>query len=162
MWDGNGHPATAIAFQTVSVLAALLLFSAAAWGADVSVLNGDVDLTVSSASAGQQPTSTTNDVCRLQWTTLVMDDTKKITVQSSLATPSFMLKVSAVNVSAGDGTAAGQVTLSTTAEDLVTNIPAAVLVSDPGTCTLHYTASATAANGTGSDSHTITFTIVDQ
>lgn len=151
-----------IAFHIVSVLIAVLFCSAAVRGADVSVLNGDVDLPISSAPAGQQPAAVTNEACQLQWTTLVADATKKITVQTSLATTSFTLTVSAVNVSAGDGTAAGQVTLSTTAADLIVSIPAGVLVSDPGNCTLHYRAAATAANGTGSDNHLITFTIVDQ
>jgi hypothetical protein len=151
-----------IAFHTVSVLAATLLLSAEIRGADISVLNGDVNLTISSATAGQQPAAATNESCQLQWTTLNADATKKITVQSDVATPSFTLTVSAVNVSAGDGTAAGQVTLSTTAADLIVSIPAGVLVSDPGTCTLHYAASATAASGNGSENHAITFTIVDQ
>ncbi|HEY3296331.1 MAG TPA: hypothetical protein VGL38_12965 [bacterium] len=151
-----------IAFHSVSVLTAILLLTAVVRGADLAVLNGDVELTVSSATAGQQPIAATSETCQLQWTTLVADATKKITAQSSLATPSFVLTVNAVSISAGDGTAAGPVTLSTSAGDLIVNIPAGVLVSDPGTCTLRYTASATAANGTGSDSHTITFTIVDQ
>ena len=151
-----------IAFHSVSLLAATLFIAAEAGGADVTVLNGDVDLTISSATAGQEPAAASSEACQLQWTTLVADATKKITAQSNNATPSFALKLSAVNVSAGDGTPAGQVTLSTTAEDLVVDIPAGVLVSNPGTCTLHYQASATAANGTGSDAHTITFTIVDQ
>jgi hypothetical protein len=151
-----------IAFQNVSALIAVLLCSAVVRGADVSVLNGDVDLTISSAPAGQQPAAVINEACQLQWTTLPADATKKITVQTSLATPSFTLTASAVNVSAGDGTAAGTVTLSTTAEDLVVSIPAGVPVSDPGTCTLRYRASAAVASGTGSDDHTITFTIVDQ
>jgi len=151
-----------IAFHSVSVLAATLLISAAARGADVSVLNGDVDLTISSAPAGQQPASATNEACQLQWTTLVVDATKKITVETNVAVASFALTVNAVNVSPGDGTSAGQVTLSTTAEDLVVDVPAGVLVSSPGTCTLRYRATASAANGTGSDAHTVTFTIVDQ
>jgi hypothetical protein len=151
-----------VAIHSVSALLAVLICSAVVRGADVAVLNGDANLTISFATAGQQPASTTNEACQLQWTTLPADATKKITVQSSLATPSFTLTVSAVNVSAGDGTAAGIVTLGTTAADLVVSIPAGVLIADPGTCTLHYAASATAANGTGSDNHTITFTIVDQ
>ena len=92
----------------------------------------------------------------------MVDATKKITVESNVAVASFALTVNAVNVSPGDGTSAGQVTLSTTAEDLVVDIPAGVLLSNPGTCALRYRASATAANGTGSDAHTVTFTIVDQ
>ncbi len=151
-----------IAFHSVSVLLAALLCSAGAQAADISVLNGDASLTVSAASAGQQPAAAIDETCQLQWTTLETDATKKITVQSSLATPSFTLTVSAVNISAGDGTAVGTVSVSTTAGDLIVSIPAAVPVSDPGTCTLHYSASATAANGAGSDNHTITFTIVDQ
>ena len=53
-------------------------------------------------------------------------------------------------------------TISSTAQDFVVSIPPDVPAVDPGTCTLRYTASATAADGKGTDIHTITYTIVDQ
>lgn len=162
--NGNGHVRgmmkPAICF--VSALALLLFFFGGAWGADISVLGGNVNMTISSATAGQQPDPVTNEACQLQWSTLVADPTQKITVQTNLASPSFTLAAQALNVSAGDGTAAGEVILSTTAQDFVVSIPPNVPAGDPGTCTLRYTASATAAAGTGTDTHTITYTIVNQ
>jgi hypothetical protein len=139
-----------------------MLFFGVGQSADVSVLNGDVELTISSATAGQQPNPVTDEVCQLQWSTLVSDPTQKITVRTNLATPGFSLIVRAVNVSAGDGAAAGDISLSTTATDFIVDIPAGVPVGDPGTCTVRYTASSTASDGTGSDIHTVTFTIVNQ
>ncbi len=147
----------------ISLLAAaLLFFPVEVWGADVTILGGNVGLTISSATAGQQPNSVTNEICQLQWSTLVSDSTKKVTAQTSMGAPSFALSICAVNVSAGDGSAAGEVTLSTAPLDFVLSIPAGIPASDPGSCTLRYTASATAADGTGTNMHTITFTIVDQ
>ncbi|GAG32381.1 unnamed protein product, partial [marine sediment metagenome] len=58
----------------------------------------------------------------------------------------------ATNVSGG--TAASQVTLSTTAADFVTAISKTV-----GTCDLSYRPSATAGQGTGSDFLTVTYTL---
>lgn len=139
-----------------------MLFFGVGQSADVSVLNGDVELTISSATAGQQPNPVTDEVCQLQWSTLVSDPTQKITVRTNLATPGFSLIVRAVNVSAGDGAAAGDISLSTTATDFIVDIPAGVPVGDPGTCTVRYTASSTASDGTGTDIHTVTFTIVNQ
>ncbi|MBM3324750.1 MAG: hypothetical protein FJY66_03695 [Calditrichaeota bacterium] len=112
--------------------------------------------------AGQEPTSVTDETGQLQWTTLELDPTKKITAQTNLASPNFTLKVLAINVSSGDGTAAGEVTLTTGAANFVVDIPAGIPVGDPGTCILRYRASATASDGTGTDVHTVTYTITDQ
>jgi len=70
--------------------------------------------------------------------------------------PSFTLKVQTTGVT--DGTSAGQLTITNSAQNIVTGIP----VTASGSGTLSYTASATAAQGTGSDIHTITFTIVSE
>jgi hypothetical protein len=101
-------------------------------------------------------------VCQLQWSTLVSDPTQKITVRTNMATPGFSLIVRAVNVSVGDGASAGDVSLSTTETDFIVDIPSGVPPGDPGTCTVRYTASSTASDGTGTDIHTVTFTIVNQ
>jgi hypothetical protein len=146
----------------LSATAALLLLCAAGRGADLTIVNGDVDLTISSASAGQQPDPVMNESCQLRWTTLVTDPTQKIVVSSDLPSPRYTLTLQALNVSAGDGASAGIVPLSTIASDFVVGIPANLPPGDPGECTLRYRASATAAGGTGSDGHTITFTILAQ
>ncbi|MEW5768086.1 MAG: hypothetical protein AB1797_10780 [bacterium] len=119
---------------------------------EVAVTGGAITLTINTAVAGSEPTDATdNTTCDLDWTT--NEATKKITVQTSLVSPKFILKVVAQNV-AGSGTAAPQVTLSTTATNFVTSISTAT-----GGCDLGYTASATAAQGTGSDAHTVTYTL---
>jgi hypothetical protein len=163
-WNGRcrARPSTGPAIICAAALGASMLLFSSGRSADVSVLNGDVELTISSATAGQEPDPVTDQVCQLQWSTLVSDPTQKITVRTNLASPGFGLVVRAVNVSAGDGTAAGDVSLSTTATDFIVDIPSGVPAGDPGTCTVRYTASSAAADGTGSDIHTITFTIVNQ
>ncbi|MBU0507586.1 hypothetical protein KKH27_01935 [bacterium] len=130
--------------------------------ADVAILNGDVSLTISAATAGQQPASVNDETGQLEWTTLEVDPVKKIIVQTSLAGPSYNLTIRAIGISSGDGTSAGEVSLSTTPAELIGDIPSGILLADPGTCTLSYTASAIVGGGTGSDNHTVTFTIMDQ
>ena len=118
---------------------------------EVSVSGGNVTLTISTATAGSDPDDASyNSTCDLLWTT--NEASKKITVVTSLASQNFTLKVLAQNVTGGS--AAGQVTLSTTPSDFVTGV-----ATTTGSCDLQYTATATAANGTGSDVHTVTYTI---
>lgn len=120
---------------------------------EIGLSGGNITLTVDTAVPGSDLTGPTdNTTCDLAWTT--NQASKKVTVQTDQAAPSFTLKVAAQNVSGG--TAAAEVTLSTTAQDFVTGISQTV-----GSCDLAYTASATAAQGTGSDVHTITYTITD-
>ena len=145
------------------ILAALaaLLWDYPGQAADIAILNGDVSLNITTATAGQQPVSDMDETGQLEWTTLETDAIKKITAQTSLGAPSFELKLTAINVSSGDGTSAGEITLSTTPSNLVEDIRAGILVT-PGSCTLRYRASATAGGGSGTDNHTVTFTIMDQ
>ncbi len=118
---------------------------------EVAITGGNFTLTINTATSGSDPDDATDaTTCDLSWTT--NEATKKITVATDLAAPVFGLTVEAQNVSGG--TAAAVVTLSTTATDFVTGISTTV-----GTCDLAYTASATAANGTGSDNHTVTYTL---
>lgn len=116
---------------------------------EVAIAGGNVTLTINSATAGSDlDDATDSTTCDLLWTT--NEASKKMTVATDLAAPDFTLKVVAQNVSGG--TAASEVTLGTTAADFVTGLTA-------GSCDLAYTASATAAQGTGSDVHTVTYTI---
>ena len=124
---------------------------------DVDVVNeleatGTVLLTIASATAGSdlnaEVDSTTAD---LLWTT--NDVSRKITVASDLTTPMFHLSVLAEDVSGG--TAAAEVEFAdATAQDLVTGV-----ATNVGGCGLKYSAVASAADGVGTDSHTLTFTI---
>jgi hypothetical protein len=118
---------------------------------ELAVNGGNVTLTIDSATAGSEPDAVADaTTCDLLWTT--NEATRKITVETDLAAPNFALFVIAQNVSGG--TAAPQVTVSTTAGDLVTGISETV-----GWCDLAFAAYATAAQGTGSDVHTIVYTI---
>lgn len=147
--------------HTLTVAAAIVAASVGR-AADVAILSGDVSLTVTTAAAGQQPSAVIDESAQLEWTTLLTDPVKKIIAQTNLAGANFTLSVRAVSISSGDGTGAGAVVLSTTPADLVVDVPAGIEAVDPGTCTLRYTASATAASGSGSDHHSVTFTITDQ
>ena len=119
---------------------------------EAAIIGGDLELTINTATAGSEPDDAVdNTSCDLDWTT--NEDTKKITVETDQAAPTFTLKVVAQTVTGG--TAAAEVTLSTTgANDFVTAIS-----ETTGGCDLQYTASATAAQGTGSDVHTVTYTL---
>jgi len=117
---------------------------------ELSITGGNFTLTISAATAGCNPTDATdNTTTDLNWTTTDVAN-KKITVATSLASPTFTLKVVAQTVSGGT---AAEVTLSTTAADFVTGISTTI-----GTCDLSYTAQAT-AQGTGSDAHVVTYTL---
>ncbi|MEW5768088.1 MAG: hypothetical protein AB1797_10790 [bacterium] len=119
---------------------------------EVAISGGDLTLTINTATAGNNPDPVTNSTtCDLDWTT--NEATKKITVATDLLAPTFTLKVVAENVT-GVGTAAPEVTLSITATNFVTGISTTI-----GGCDLKYTASATAAQGTGSDFHTVIYTL---
>jgi hypothetical protein len=117
---------------------------------ELAVTGGDITLTISAATAGQNPNQATNNTCGLQWT--VNTTNKKITVATNQATFAHTLRVQAASVTGG--TSAGEVTVSNTAQDLVTGIATTL-----GNCTLNYRATATAAQGTQSVVHTITYTI---
>ena len=120
---------------------------------EIAITGGNPTLTINSATAGSGlDDATDNTSADLDWST--NDTSKKITAATNLASPNFTLKVAAENVTGG--TAASQVTLTTVAADFVTSI-----ANTAGGCDLSYTASATVTDGTGSDIHTITYTLTD-
>lgn len=124
----------------------------------VSVLmlsGGTVNLDISNAQAvaGQDQMTLSNGSTQLLWGT--NSSAQKITAVSDLPTPTFTLQVEAT--SATQGTPAGPVTLTTTAGDLLLSIG-----RSSGTCTIVYTSVVLASQGTGSDSHNVTFTIQAQ
>lgn len=120
---------------------------------ELAITGGNITLTINSATAGSElDDATDSTTCDLLWTT--NEAAKKITAETNLAAPSFVLKVTATNVSGG--VAAPEVTLSTTATNLVNAV-----VTTTGSCDLSYVASATAAQGTGSDVHTVLYTLTD-
>lgn len=121
----------------------------------VQVSSGTVSLSISGANAvaGQNAMTVTDLSTSFLWGTNVSQ--RKVTAQTNLAAPLFSLKVLAVNPT--QGTAAPEVTLSTTAQDFLTNIG-----KSSGTTQLQYTGVALASQGTGSDAHTVTFTVTVQ
>ena len=121
----------------------------------VQVSSGVVNITISGANAvaGQDLMTITNTATNLLWG--INSSLKKVTVGTSLGAPLFTLKLLAVSPS--QGTAAPEVTLSTTATDFLLNVG-----RSSGTSVLQYTAEALASQGTGSDAHTITFTVQTQ
>lgn len=113
----------------------------------------NLNITGSNATAGQDQMTITDQTSSLLWGT--NSSLKKITVNTNLSAPLFALKIVAVNPTAG--TAATQVTLSTTSNDFLLSIG-----RSSGSCALLYTAVALASQGTGTDAHTITFTVQAQ
>lgn len=140
--------------------AALWLILSLAWPAcagSVTIFGGDLSLAISTATAGQEPDAAIDESTLLRFRKAnAGEPTLKITVATSLASPSFVLEAGAVDVEAGNST--GTLILGTTAQDLLTDISNKA----NKTCHVRYSASATVAEGTGADSHTVTFTIVAQ
>jgi len=120
---------------------------------ELAVLGGNITITIDTATAGSDPNSEADsDTCDLAWTT--NESSKKITVAStlSLAAQKFTLKAVAQSVSGG--TAASEVTLSDVDTIFVSGVAATI-----GSCDISYTATALASEGTGSDVHTVTYTL---
>lgn len=118
---------------------------------EVAISGGGITLTINSATAGTEPDAVGDSTtCDLNWTT--NESSKKITVATDNGAQNFTLKVWAKGVTGG--AAAAEVTLSTTATEFVSGI-----ANTTGGCGLRYIASATAAQGTGSDAHTVTYTL---
>jgi hypothetical protein len=117
---------------------------------EVAISGGNVALAINGGTAAGPATASDATTADLLWSTNESD--KKITVASSLATINYPLTVEALN--ATGGTVGPALTLSDTAQDLVTGISL-----NSGSADLAYTVSATAAGGTGSEAHTVTYTI---
>ncbi len=134
-------------FHTVTVTVATIT--------DIQVSSGSVNLTITGAGvpAGQDQMTAVDQTTNLLWG--VNSANRKVTVNTNLVAPQFTLKVLALNPT--QGTAAPEVTLSTTANDFLLNMGRST-----GTCTLKFTGIAMASEGTGTDSHTITFTVSTQ
>ena len=116
---------------------------------------GSVTLNIASASAvaGQDIMSVSDQSTSLLWGT--NSSSRKITINSSLVAPTFTLNALALNPT--QGLSAAEATLSSTPVDFLLNIGRSL-----GSCSIRYTGIALASQGTGTDSHTITFTIQTQ
>ncbi len=117
---------------------------------EITLAGGNITLTINSATGGSEPDPATNATCSIAWTTT--ETGRKITAQTSLATPEYELEVEATGVTGG--TTAGAVVLTTTGQDFVTGV-----AETTGGATLSYTATATASDGTGTEVNTVTYTV---
>jgi len=131
---------------------------------DIYVTGGDITLTVIPASDGS-PTSVSNSGCDLYWITN-SNRPKKITVQTNLASPRYRLTVEGQNVeelaadpkSGKAGTPAGVVVLAGLTPRLFIDQIKRVFAR----CDLFYTATASTADLPGSETHTVTYTLLDR
>jgi hypothetical protein len=144
-WYGIGRGQSS-ANQTVTVQVAAIN--------EIAVTGGNITLTINTATAGSEPDAASdNSSCDLLWTTT--EASKKITVATDQASPTFDLMVKPKFVTGGTGVS-GEVTLTTSAQDFVTDV-----ATTTGSCDLQYNAVATASDGTGSEVHTVTYTLTD-
>jgi hypothetical protein len=125
----------------------------------VGVSSGVVSLAITGAGvvAGVDPMTVTNQSTTLSWGANTA--TAKIAVKTSLAVQKYTLQVQATSITgipSSTGISSPVVTLTTTSMDFMTGIGL-----KRGTCSLLYTGIADAADGVGSDSHTVTFTITN-
>lgn len=147
-----------------------LLLSGAALGADVSThvmtfdfqavneieITGTPHLTIASAIAGEQPQEVTDSLSTCAITTNGAN--KRITASIDTAMPAYVTLKVHVAAPSGSGTSQGDVTLTTSAADVVTGI-SNVVDSSP---TITYKLSATVQAGVlSTDTRTVTFTLSD-
>jgi hypothetical protein len=99
------------------------------------------------------PVEAVNEDGVLVWVT--NGDSKKITVVSNNPSPRFQVKLQAVNVAGSAGVAAPEAVLSdNTTKDLISGIS-----RSSGRCKIRMTASAKVANGVGTETYAITYTV---
>ncbi|MBW8001591.1 MAG: hypothetical protein FVQ80_06165 [Planctomycetes bacterium] len=120
---------------------------------ELEIIGGNITLTINTATAGSNPDDQTDSTTAdLNWTT--NEASKKITILSNILAASANFTLTAEATSISGGTATAPQTPTTTAADFITGVATTI-----GTCDLTYVGSATAAEGTGSDAHTITYTL---
>ena len=151
-----------IRFRLLCVLALALAAGPAGRAQQISVVGGNLLLSVTTGTAGAQPVAVTNTTSSLRWRK--QNVICKITVAASCPAQRFSLAVLATNLTYG--VAAPQVSLfnGMLATNFVLSIPTGNPINK--TCTLRYTASATFAQGNstelGNDVYSITYTLVAQ
>jgi hypothetical protein len=155
-------------FLLVTVL--ILLLTGAALGADVSShvmtfnfqaineleITGAPNLTIDSATAGEQPQEITDSSSIFAITT--NGTNKRITASIDTAMPAYVTLKINVAAPSGSGTSQGDVTLVTSSSNVVTGI-SPVADSSPA---ITYKLSATVEAGVlSTDTRTVTFTLSD-
>ena len=99
------------------------------------------------------PVEAVNEDGMLVWIT--NGENKKVTVASNNPSPRFLVKMRAIGISGGSGTAAADAILNdNTTKDLITGISRSF-----GSSKVHLGASAKVSDGVGTETYTITYTI---
>lgn len=154
-----------VARSRIKGFAALLMISLGVTITAISVSTAQtlsanaLTINVTTAVPGSEPTPVVNTSLQITYSTPKKGNANyKITVSTRCPNQLFALSVVAVNISSGGGSAAPSVTLQDgmLATDFITGIPKN---SGPYTASLQYTSSPLFSNGTGSDSHTVTYTV---
>jgi hypothetical protein len=120
----------------------------------IDLVGGPLTLQINSINdnAGE-PNPAVDASTKLLWTS--NGDARKIAVGSDIASPRFILKIEAEKSGSGAGIAQPEVTLSDNSpHDLILGVQRSA-----GSCSLRFKALASAEEGTGSESHLITYTI---
>jgi hypothetical protein len=120
---------------------------------DVTASSLTLDVLTGDIVVGRDLMTITDQSSSLLWGT--NGSGRKITASTSLAAPKFELRLSASNPTRGTPTP--EFALSTLPQDLLLDIGRSL-----GSCVLQYTGIAYASQGTGTDIHSISFTIVAQ
>lgn len=120
-------------------------------GASVGTLS--LNMAAGTIVPGQDQMVVTDQSTTLSWG--INSANRKITATTSLAAPLFQLRM--VALSPTRGTAAPEFVVSTVARDLLLDVGRST-----GTCTVRYTGTALASQGSGTDSHVITYTVQTQ
>lgn len=141
-----------------SLVLALMLFFAIESRGQISMRGTAPTMNVVTAIAGSEPTPVINTGSSVRYSARAK--IAKITVQTACPNQKFTLTVVATGVTRG--VAAPAVTLldAMPATDFITSIPTGWGGSVQPT--LRYTASPTFAQGTGTDTHTVTYTLLAQ
>ena len=158
----------AVATTAAAILCCAPIASAQVYGGDtqtigvqvapitvVTVQGGAVALNITDADvvAGVDAMTVQDQNTRLVWGT--NSSARKITAQTSLASPLFQLRL--IAASPTRGTPGPEMLLGTAPQNLLLGIGRSL-----GSCTLRYTGTALASQGIGTDIHTITFTVTTQ
>ena len=99
------------------------------------------------------PVEAVNEDGVLVWIT--NGENKKVTVASNNPSPRFLVKMRALDISGGSGTAAPDAILNdNTTKDLISGITKSF-----GRCKIHLAASAKVSDGIGTETYTIAYTI---
>lgn len=126
----------------------------------LSLSSGSVSLVINSTVAGSEPDPDEDPSTSLDWS--VQSGSNKVTVSTSSVGQQFSPTVEAINVVAGTSTGTVTLTDGMAETDFVVNIDGSSPGKVEGSCDLRYRGTATASQGTGTDSHTVTFTLTSQ